>query len=166
MNKRFPTILLIVSLFLVGIAYFLLQPRVSNMVPFIRELRLSSFIRNTIKNNAISAQEFWQLREFYSPGVIQFNKQNLIFISNKIISHEVLVDKKTSLQALLPKMDNWHILYKKTNELIATSGNDTIIYFIKPISEMAQANGFFDYKDKDKKFLTGKYWYVYTIISK
>ena len=57
-------------------------------------------------------------------------------------------------------------MYKKTNELIATSGNDTIIYFIKPISEMAQANGFFDYKDKDKKFLTGKYWYVYTIISK
>jgi len=136
------------------------------MVPFIRTLRLSSFIKNTIKNNSISVQEFWQLREFYSPGVIQLDKPNLTFTSNRVVSHETLIDKNLTLESLLPQSNNWHIMYKKTNELIATSGNDTIIYFIKPISEMAQANGFFDYKDKDKKFLTGKYWYVYTIISK
>lgn len=136
------------------------------MIPSIREYRLSTFIKNTIKNKGISAQEFWQLREFYSPGIIQLNKPNLTFISNKIISHEALVDKKITLQALLPKMNNWHIVYKKTNELIATSGNDTVIYFIKPISEMTQANGFFDYKDKDKKLLENKNWYVTSKISK
>ncbi|PJC80938.1 hypothetical protein CO008_00470 [Candidatus Roizmanbacteria bacterium CG_4_8_14_3_um_filter_36_12] len=166
MNKRFPIILLIVSLFLVGIAYFLLQPRVSNMVPFIRTLRLSSFIKNTIKNNSISVQEFWQLREFYSPGIIQFNKPNLTFTSDRVVSHEDLIDKNLTLESLLPQSNNWHIVYKKTNELIATSGEDTLIYFIKPISEMAQANGFYDYKDKDKKMLENKNWYVITKIQK
>jgi len=136
------------------------------MIPFIREYRLSSFVRNTIEHNAISAQEFWQLREFYSPGVIQFDKRNIVFTSDKITSHEFLVDKKTTLQSLLPNEKNWHISYKNTNELIATSGTDTLVYFIKPISEMAQANGFFDYKDKDKKLLEGKNWYVVTVIKK
>ena len=146
--------------------YFLLQPRVSNTIPFIRKLQLTTFIKNTIKNNSISAQEFWQLREFYSPGVIQVDKPNLTFTSNKITSHETLIDKAITLQSLLPKSSNWHVLYQKTNELIATSGNETFIYFIKPISEMVKANGFFDYKDKDKKLLENKSWYVVTKIQK
>jgi len=166
MNKRFQTILSIVSLLLVVTLYFLLQPRVSNTIPFIRRIRLPIFIKNTIKNNSISAQEFWQLREFYSPGVIQFDKRNLIFTSDKITSHEFLIDKKITLQSLLPNETNWHILYKGKNELIATSGTNTFIYFVKPISEMAQANGFFDYKDKDKKLLENKNWYVATTINK
>lgn len=136
------------------------------MFPFIQKYRLSSFIKNTVKNKTISAQEFWQLREFYSPGVIQFNKRNLIFTSNKITSHESLIDKKITLDSLISPKKSWHILYKNTNELIATSGTDTLIYFIKPVSEMAQANGFFDYKDKDKKLLENKNWYVETKIIK
>lgn len=138
----------------------------SNRLPIIREYRLNTFIKNTVKNNAISPQEFWQLREFYSPGAIHLNKPNLTFTSNKVVSHETLVDKKIALEHLLPKLNGWNILYRKTNELIATNGSDTLIYFIKPISEMAQANGFFDYKDKDEKLLINKNWYVITKIKK
>jgi len=106
------------------------------------------------------------LREFYSPGVIQFNKPNLTFTSDRVVSHETLIDKNLLLESLLPQSYNWHIVYKKTNELIATSGEDSLIYFIKPISEMVQANGLFDYKDKDKRLLENKSWYVITKIHK
>lgn len=57
-------------------------------------------------------------------------------------------------------------MYQNTNELIASSGKTTYIYFIKPISEMSKANGFFDYKDQDKKLLETKNWYVETKILK
>lgn len=166
MNKRLQIILSIVSLFIVFSLYFLLQPRLSNIFPFIREYRLTTFIKNTIKNNTISSQEFWQLREFYSLGIIQFNKPNLTFTSNKIESKETIINKNVILQTLLPSQDNWKILYRNKNELIATKGKETFVYFIKPISEMAQANGFFDYKDKDKKLLQDKNWYVATTIVK
>jgi hypothetical protein len=166
MNKRFKNILLIVSLFLVLISYFLLQPRVSNIFPFIREYRLSSFIRNTIKNKNISTQEFWELREFYSPGSILLEKPNLTYTSAKIISYETLVSKDNTLKTHISFKRDWHILYQNTNELIASSGKTTYIYFIKPISEMSKANGFFDYKDQDKKLLETKNWYVETKILK
>lgn len=162
----FSNIWLIVSCFSLLFGYFLLQPRVSNILPFIAELRLSTFIRNTIKNNYIPTQEFWQLREFYSSGIIQFNKPNLTFASDKVISHETLIGKNLTLESLLPKLNNWRIIYKNTNELIAASGKDTLIYFIKPISEMTRANAYFDNKDTDELLLKDKNWYVVTTIKK
>lgn len=147
-------------------SYFLLQPRFSNMIPFVRHSRLSAFIQNTIKNNSISPQEFWQLREFYSPGNIQFNKPNLTFTSNKIESHETLIDTNITLQSLLPKEENWHVLYKNTNEFIATKGNMTFIYFIKPSSEMIKANAYFDNVEEDSQLLKTRNWLVVTEIQK
>jgi len=105
------------------------------------------------------------MREFYSPGVIQFKRPNLTFTSSKISSRETLVDKNTTLQSLLPNSIDEKIIYKNENELITTKGNKTHIYFVKPISEMATANGFFDCKDKDKKLLEDKNWYVSTTIT-
>ena len=164
MNKRFQIIFLIVSLFLVSISYFLLQPRASGIFPFIREYRLKAFIENTVKNHHISAQEFWELREFYYPGTIRFNKPNLLFISDKITSHETLVNKNTAFIDLIPKSIKGNVLYEDADELIVSEEDTTVIYFIKPISEMASANGFFDYRDKDKKLLENKKWYVVTQI--
>lgn len=57
-------------------------------------------------------------------------------------------------------------VYQAPNELIATNAKEVVIYFIKPISEMKRANGFFDYKNKDKKLLSNKNWFVTTIITK
>lgn len=161
-----PSILTIVSCLSLALSYFFLQPRISNIVPFIREIRLSGFIKNTIKNNHISAQEFWKLREFYSPGTISISKPDLSFISDKIISKETLIDNKILFDSLFPKLDGWKIIFIKPNELITTKNNETLIFFIKSISEMSQANGFFDYKDKDKKLLENKNWYVVTKIQK
>ena len=105
------------------------------------------------------------MREFYSPGVIQFKRPNLTFTSSRILSRETLVDKNTTLQSLIPSLIGEKIIYKKESELITSKGNITHIYFVKPISEMATANGFFDYTDKDKKLLEDKNWYVSTMIT-
>lgn len=164
MNKRLQIIILIVSLFLVSISYFLLQPRVSGVFPFIRQYRLAQFIKNTIKNKHISPQEFWQLREFYSPGVITFKKPDLLFKSARIYSHETILGKNVKLSSLVPKNKRNNVIYENENELISTQDDLTTIYFIKPITEMATANGFFDYRDKDKKLLENKNWYVVTQI--
>lgn len=165
-TNKFPrlNIWIIVSCLGLLSSYFLLQPRFSNIIPFVRHIRLNAFIQNTIKNNSISPQEFWQLREFYSPGNIQFNKPNLTFTSNKILSHETLIDTNITLQSLLPKKENWHVLYKNMNEFIATKGNVTFIYFIKPSSEMIKANAYFDNVETDEKLLKSKNWYVVTQI--
>lgn len=162
----FPNIWIIVSCLSLLLAYLLLQPRISNIIPFVREYRLSSFISHSKKNNSISAQEFWQLREFYSPGVILLNKPKLLFTSSKITSQETLIDKKITLDEMLPKESDQQILYKNGNEQISTDESAIYVYFIKPTTDMVQANGFFDYKDKDKKLLEGKSWYVSAIIQK
>lgn len=166
MNIRFQNILIIVSLFLVLIAYLFLQPHISNVLPFIRQHRLNSLINNSIKNKAISAQEFWEFREFYAPGTIKIDRPSMTFKSNRITSIETLVNSKSTLKAFVKRSDKWNILFENETNLIAQEDSSTYIYFIKPISEMSRANGFFDYKDKDKKMLENKKWYVYTKVSK
>lgn len=160
MKKRFPFIFLIVSSFFFMMIYLLLQPRVSGYFPFIRKYRLDTFIKNTSAHHAISAEEFWILREFYSPGFIRFKNRDVIYTSDKIASRESLVDKGITLDSLLSLDTNWTILFNTRNEMIATNRKAYIISFIKPIEEMSTANGFFDYRDKDKKLLESKNWYV------
>jgi hypothetical protein len=134
------------------------------MFPFIRHTRLSSFIENTKKNNAISVQEFWQLREFYSPGIIQFNRPELIFTSQLISSTEKLVPDSTRLYDLIPTTNHGKVLYKSQNELISRMDGLIYVYFTKSISEMETANGFYDYKDKDMELVSNKNWFVSAII--
>lgn len=160
MKKRFQNILLIVTLFLFFIFYFLLQPRVSNFIPLIREYRMQSFIKSTLKNDEISSQDFWQLREFYSPGTITFSNRNLEFKSQKSISKEVLVKNTSSLQTYTQSMRNYRIIFQKKNEIIAEKNGIIFINFIKPVAEMKKTNGFFDYEDKDKALLKDKAWFV------
>lgn len=116
---------------------------------------LNSLLNKVEKTNKIDAQEFWKMREFYYPGSITFakvaseNKPHTIFRSSYITSYEYLVPSNTFKEGISVKRN----------------GKVTEIIFIKPISEMKKANGFFDYNDKDKKLLEGKYWFVYTTIS-
>lgn len=124
--------------------------------PFKRDLSLSAYISKIQKEKKIDPQEFWRWRESYYPGSITFTKvvsahtPHTVFRSKYITSYEYLVDTNTMGDKI----------YIKKNT------NTTDIVFIKPISEMRKANGFFDYQDKDKKLVTGKFWLVVTIVNK
>lgn len=127
---------------------------------------MKSFIKNTLKNNIISAKEFWQLREFYSPGIITFDNKILEYKSQKVTSREILVKKTDYLQTHVQPTKDYQIIFQRKNELITKKDGVTFIYFIKPISEMRTANGFFDYEDKDKALLRDKMWLVVAQFSK
>jgi len=156
------------------------------MIPFVREYRLSAFISNTIKAHHISAQEFWQLREFYSPGLGVLNKEGVktsdysinypfqlnnvgnpffVYSSKHIQSSEYMVD--ASLNPLKILNDKaWKTMFKTNNEYIFSNKNTTLIIFIKPVAEMKQANGFIAYGDQDKEFVKNKEWLVVSILKK
>lgn len=124
----------------------------------------------------MSAQEFWQFREFYYPGKIRvdrnglkdhafysppalaYPKQLLSFKSKYIESNEYIIEKKTSQMTTLSSEG---ITYK-----LVEYPDRFELFFIKPISEMSITNGFFDYKDKDKDLFRNKVWFVATKISK
>lgn len=160
-----------------------LHPTTSVVVfPVKRAQMLNSFLANIDATKSIDAQGFWQFREFYYPGTLIVDKSGIkdssspsiplayepylftVFHSSKIASYEYLVTKNT-LDLIVPKSDEWKIFpnsslaYKHTDDSVS-------LVFIKPISEMVRANGFLDYKDKDKKLLDGKYWLVVTTIAK
>lgn len=135
----------------------LFHPTLSSVLfPWKRQLSLNSYINKIQKTQTLDGQEFWKWRESYYPGSITFQKiasantPHTVFTSKYISSYEYLVDSNT--------MGNKISINKNKN--------NTDIVFIKPLSEMKRANGFFDYKDKDKKLLEGKFWLVVTSIDK
>jgi len=143
---------------------------------------LNSFLANIDATKSIDAQEFWQFREFYYPGSLTVDKKGIkdpasptiplvfnpylftVFRSSKITSYEYLVTSN-SLELLVPKDNAWKI-FSNNSFAYKNVGDSVSLVFIKPISEMVKANGFLDYKDKDKKLLEGKYWMAITNISK
>lgn len=132
---------------------------------------LSSFISSTKKRGKINPQEFWALREIFAPGVISVDKPAtvspfLVFKSSKITSDELLVPAAGNNSRTLPTVPRKQQVDFRTNTELIYHDNTTMhIFFLKPISEMVKANATYDYKDKDKKFLEGKLWFVETTIN-
>ncbi len=128
------------------------------------------------KNDAVDAQEFWQFREFYYPGALMVNKEGLSTQPLNIISLPKDSLYFTSFRSRYIQSDEFlvsadtlgTILNKKYNKsfLLTQEKNRVILVFIKPVKEMVRANGFYDYKDKDKKLLEGKSWLVVITINK
>ena len=132
---------------------------------------ISSFIESTKKQNTINPQEFWALREFYSPGSLVINKNAtsepfLVFRSNKIKSVESLVPKY-DINRKWPSVElsGKQVDFKTNTELIFRENDSLRIIFLKPIFQMITANAVYDYKDKDKKLLEDKLWFTDTTIN-
>lgn len=141
---------------------------------------LNKILTQIDQNKNIDAQEFWQFREFYYPGVITFSRTGLTekapytfdallkpllftsFHSNYISSYEYIVSMN-DLNYVVPFNEDWR-LYLKSSLAVRARNNTVDIVFIKPVSEMVKANGFLDYRDKDKKLLENKFWLVITQI--
>lgn len=152
--------------------YLIINPRLSPvLLSYKRSKMIKSFIESTKKQNKINPKEFWALREFYYPGTLKVNKYLypqpfLVFNSNKITSTEALVDTTNSKPLVFPNIQGKKLIHKSLFELIFYDNPSKLrIIFYKPISEMITANAVYDYKDKDKKLLENKLWYVNTLIN-
>lgn len=130
---------------------------------------VSSFIASTKKQGEINPREFWALREFYAPGIITVNKTAtatpfLVFRSGKITSYESLVPAAAAQAKVALAIPGNEVYFRSNTEAIYRENGAVHIIFLKPINEMVTANSVYDYKDKDKKFLEGKMWFVNTVI--
>lgn len=168
------------------ISFLLFVPKVvSTLFPFKREMILQNFLQATQQAKTISPQQFWQFREFYSPGFYTFNRNGieirtvrtaenkiglhivtnpdtitfLTFTSPHLVSIEALVTTDTLARVVnIESIQKASIVLAMPNETIVkdTKGN-TYIIFLKSISAMKTANGFFNYTDADKSLVEGKY---------
>ncbi len=147
----------------------------------------NSFVSKTQNNQKLDPQEFWKLREFYSPGYFELKDQGLensnvqsavgeIGLTPKDVTytslfrarHSISLDGLTEVQSLDEIIDTksiQNITFQNENTVIFTNDeNYRIIIFLLPVSEMKKANGFFEYDGKDKNFLENKNWFNITML--
>jgi hypothetical protein len=155
----------IISALIVAGLFVILTPKVSSLLfSFKRESVLNDFINKTKMEGMISPRDYWQFREFYSPGVFTFSKTAqkeiavnfdkklidstfLSFLSPNLSSSDMLT-KQTDLNKIFNQSEVplRNILFKSTNGLIYKTGNNTIkIVFLLGHKEIQKISGISDY---------------------
>ncbi len=119
---------------------------------------LDSFVQKTAQEKRIDVQKFWKMREFYCPGSSVFDKAKnpfLVYQCPWMKSEDYLIsqDKKT-------------LLFPKEQVRILNDEKTIRISFSVSAEEMKKAVGYFDYNEKDKNLVKGKYWMNITAISR
>jgi hypothetical protein len=167
--------------------FFILSPKVSSLLfPIKRQTVLNEFISKTKATGVINPQDYWQFREFYSPGYFTFSRTgipeslvvtastkievtynqkaidltDLYFSSQKLNSLDMLT-KQSSLSNIVDQkqFQNDKLIFMNSNSAIYQEGSKTIkIVFLLTNADMQKANGFFDYTDKDKQITEGENW--------
>lgn len=178
-------------IFLISVIFllaFLLQPKITPLLfPQRRIVLLENFITKIQSNNTVNIKDYWEFREFYSPGnfiydpsgIKEINSKNVItdqtLFSNNPDFHPILFFKSANMTSIggltqvksLPPTNNLEIksIYLKSDDTIVykAKNDNTILIMFKPINEIKKANGFIH---KSKEILNAKkYWYEVAIIN-
>jgi len=167
---------------MIALLFFFLQPKVAASVfPSVREARRTDFLKKVEEAGQINPQDFWQFREFYSPGSFTFNEKYIDVASGLQLKKNVVlpvprvgllsfnsVHAQSEESLIVPEawpsvvtahhINAQRILFQTPHTYIYTDGAQTKILFMKPISEMMTANGFFLYNDLEKEKFKKYYW--------
>lgn len=172
------------------VCFLVFTPKVSSyLFPQKRVLLWQNFLTDVKKQNQINPQKYWEFREFYSPGYFEFSRNGFsnnqtqkslqqigIPLTNETIL-PVLAFQSPYLQSLdlltptgtlssYVTIPAKQLIFQNKSSLIYEQDAKTVnIVFLFPESEMKKANGFFDYAEKDKEFVKGKYWLNITKIT-
>lgn len=153
------TIIIILGLF------FLFQPKIKPKIGFKNKNLLDTFIQKTIDNKKIDSQEFWKLREFYCPGSFVFDKNETTFLTYSCSFLKSFDSFTTTPVLTIPKeIKQKDIVFYNKDILVAKDKENILISFIVSAKEMEKANGFFDYKEKDKELVKDKNWLNVTYV--
>lgn len=187
LGVSFETLTFIGLFAIILLCFLFFVPKVaSTLFPFKREMVLHDFMNTVQQQKTVKPQKFWEFREFYSPGYFTVNKTGLsksqvqtaenavgIVLTQKPNADVFLAFTSphlSSLEALVAtnalgdlvnvqKIQKEKVILSTNNEAVFTdTKGNTYIVFLKPVSDMQTANGFFDYKDADKNLVAGKYW--------
>ncbi len=175
------------------VSFLVLVPKVSSsLFPFKRTLVWNEFIESVKTSNKIDEQAYWKFREFYSPGYFNFNAQGLdakqlsqarevvgpetkfatgssailFFTSQRLYSIDYLTDMSTLPQEYLSEKDGREIVFKDQRGIIYKERETYTIIFIKNLSEMRKANGYFEYDGRDKSLVENKHWLNITVLQR
>lgn len=146
-----------------------------------------NFLRQVSSKEGINTKEFWEFREKYSPGSFSFDAgvEHLgtqviqvlpaagmplhTFTAPHMVSKDFVVPLDPQLsrneqardllskQAPLPKQEN--ILYSNETDLIyEIEDGKRILFFYRPIEELFQVDGLFDFTDAERALLQDTFW--------
>lgn len=184
-----PLVFLSILMIIITLLFIFLSPRLSSSIfPAKRAMLLNNFVNKTTSTKTIDSQRFWEFREFYSPGYSKVLNQGLsqsdidqaivkigqkpsnitkytnLFFSNHSTSIEGLT-KEIKIKSVISIPNTSQILFEKNESVIYKIDGKTYIAFLKPISEMKKANGFFEY-DKNPKMFEKNNWFNITVLDK
>lgn len=193
-NKKGKIVFYIILFLVIILPFIFLQPKISSkLFSFKRKFLWDQFITDSVKAKKIDAQKFWQLREFYYPGYITFErngisdkktysflKQFKLIIQSGKYFYPFLIyksDKFNSLEAFVNiypidlllgnlHLDNKKVILNNNSQIIYLENNkQAVIIFVKPLEEMKKTNGYFDYADRDQEFTKYKLWFSISLIN-
>lgn len=174
---------------LLGVLFFLLQPKLATtFVPGSSENRLENFITESKSGKGISGQEYWEFREFYSPGYFTFNKTGLTSgqmdkelkqILKKIDSTSpILAFHSESLQSIdslttIPSIKSvknailfsgFKTIYEGKDQMIIEYSKKLYFFLLFSNEELQKTNGFLDYSENDRELTSNKKWLSISVI--
>ena len=179
-----------ITLFLiVGGLFVVLSPKISSILfPLKRQAILNDFINKTKTAGVINPRDYWEFREFYSPGYFTYSKAGLakslaknaqkeiginydektinstfLFFSSRWLNSLDMLTQKTDLNKIvdsgkIPKKD---IIFAGKNCLIYKVDANTIkMAYLLSTNQMQEVSGISDYEDS--KSIGGKNWFNVT----
>lgn len=159
------------------LCFITLQPKIANSIfAFKRKALLNSFLKNISSSNRFDEKKYWEFREFYSPGHFEYNDKYvrvssilelynldepnsdfLYFKSPLLVSTDTITTSNINIEAMLTASQE--IVSKGVDYLIYKKDKNTIeIVFVKEVDDMMNVNGLFDFTEKERDLLKGKYW--------
>lgn len=137
-------------------------------------------------NNEFDAEEYWEFRERYSPGVFTRDEYNTDFLAHfRIINADKIfnplfyyeskyIRSLDSLVSLPPAEMLANYKNEFPGEIVAEAENfvfikqsdeEYVFAFVESIEKMQEVVGMFDYIPSERELIEGKYWYNATYIA-
>lgn len=181
--------LILLILIILG-TFIVLSPSLNTIFPFERHAKLNSFLSEVKKTNELNPKEYWEFREFYTPGTFTFSKNYTITnsqVSPLILPEYSAIGKRTnekpylvfhssnvdSIDAVITSTIDLSKLYSKNAKVVMSypslvltnEGTYYKLIAILPGKDIRVADGFFE-DNKQDSFLANNYWLTISIIKK
>jgi hypothetical protein len=173
-------------------SYLFLQPHIAGMLfSASRESQWNTFLEKTVAQKRIEPKEYWKLREFYNGGHFVFRLEGLGPQHTREFTHSGVIKINASFveriflrrySERLNSIDglafskNFANLYTEIDKkayktvfetsdsfILEEKKNTFVVFFVKDIAEMREANGYINYIDY-REFLSDKFWVSFTRI--
>jgi hypothetical protein len=174
----------IAALFFVGALLF--HPTLHFFQGIERQQETMKFL-SKMQQTDFTMREYWQYREFYSPGSFSFDPQAvslagalqfndipsvkttlLTFTSPNLVSTDSIVEKSSKdyiTEAYVPNTQTKTLVVQPDRVAYSTPDGKIHLIFLRSSDEMVKTLGLFDYGKKEKDILEHKLWLNETTIT-